>query len=255
MKAIILAGGKGERLKDISHGTPKCLMPINGKPLLQYWLDMFEDRYVKREEEDDLVIDDILINLTDYNKQVIDYIQDVKPRIRVSFIIERDEQMGTARTLWRNKKFIRCSRFCRGEMSFLIIYADNYTNMNLTRLVNFHKKRMPIATIGLFKAPNPKECGIVEVDSNHIITSIVEKPENPTSNLAFAGVMVGTPLIFTYLQKNMQDIAKDLLPRLVTSGRLYGFEIQEKVIDIGTPEGYQRANEQASIADSPVHEG
>ena len=106
---------------------------------------------------------------------------------------------------------------------------------------------MALTTIGLFKTNQPKECGIVQLKKNSIVEEIIEKPENPNGNLAFAGVIVASDEIFSYFQKDVFDIAKDLLPKLVNTNKLYGFIIQETIIDIGTPEGYKEANKEIGV--------
>lgn len=226
MKAFLLAAGAGTRLKTLTEETPKCLLPIRGKPLLRYWLDTFEKYHVRY----------VFINTSSFTMPVMTYVYQVKPRIRITLSFE-EKLLGSAGTLFRNRGFTK------GEKDFLILYADNFTNLNLYRIVTFHRRRRALATIGLFKTDKPEECGIVQMNEDNVILNIEEKPKNPKGNLAFAGIMVMSQSAFDYMNFDMFDIAKDLLPRLIETGKLYGFTIQETLIDIGTPDGYKKANE------------
>ena len=133
MKAFLLAAGKGTRLKPFTDNCPKCLMDINGKPLLQIWLDSLQ-KYN---------IDEVLINTHYLHKQVEDFIAYFKPKtsIKITLSYEKD-LLGSAGTLIKNKIFVK------NEENFLVIYADNLTNTNLEKLIKFHNKKKEIWNIG-----------------------------------------------------------------------------------------------------------
>ena len=96
--------------------------------------------------------------------------------------------------------------------------------------------------MGLFHTGVPKQCGIVSLDENGIVTEFVEKPENPKSDLANAGVYIANRSIRELLtDKEVLDFGKDVLPALV--GQMHGYPISSYFIDIGTMENYHKAQE------------
>ena len=213
MKAFLLAAGYGTRLRPLTNTTPKCLVPICGKPLLAWWLQLFE-RYN---------IQEVLINTH--------YLPDA---VR-EFINKHNK--STSKVRIANKNFVG------SEKEFLICYADNLTNVNLESMISFHRQKNSILTMGLFHTNKPKECGIAAIDSNKLIYEFVEKPQNPKSNLANAGIYVTNNEIFNYIPNiHPCDFGKDVLPKLVN--KMYGYEIKEYLLDIGNLDNYQKAQEE-----------
>jgi len=142
--------------------------------------------------------------------------------------------LGSAGTIRNNFDFV-----CK-DKEFLICYADNLTNMNLAQMIDFHRLNHPVLTLGLFYTNNPSKCGIAEIDENNTIISFIEKPENPTSNLAGAGVYIASHEIKNYLPDHYpSDIGYEVLPQL--AGLMKGYLITDYFIDIGTVENYERA--------------
>lgn len=179
MKAFLLAAGLGTRLRPITNTIPKCLVPINGKPLLQYWIDLFKKHN----------IDEVCINLHYLSQQVIDFIEYNDSGIKWTLSYEH-ELLGSGGTIFNNKDFIK------DDEPFFICYADNLTNINLTKMLEFHKLKNSSFTMALFQSNNPKECGIVSLNSDSYITSFEEKPQYPKSNLANAGIYLANSEIF-----------------------------------------------------------
>lgn len=223
MKAFLLAAGVGSRLRPITEKIPKCLVPIDGHSLLYYWLKLFEQHG----------IEEVLINLHHLPELVFQFLEENSFDLTVHTVFEQ-ELLGSAGTIRNNFDFV-----CK-ESDFLICYADNLTNMNLTRMIDFHQLKRPILTLGLFHANDPAKCGIAEVDENDTVINFVEKPANPVSNLANAGVYIANHEIWHYLpDRYPADLGFDALPQLV--GKMNGYFIQEYFIDIGTVENYKRA--------------
>jgi mannose-1-phosphate guanylyltransferase len=223
MKAFLLAAGKGTRLQPLTFHTPKCLVPICGKPLLEYWFDLFES----------YEIDDILINTSHLSEKVRDYIKEHSRGLRIKLTYE-ESLLGSGGTIKRNRDFIE------GEESFLICYADNLTNITLNSMMRFHKENKRDFTLALFKVPNPHECGIVALDEHSGIVSFIEKPANPASNLAFAGIILSSPRLMDYFPDgDVFDLGNDVLPRVI--GHASGYVIEDYLLDIGTPEKLKQA--------------
>lgn len=223
MKAFLLAAGIGSRLRPITDMIPKCLVPINGHPLLYYWLKLFERHG----------IDEVLINLHYKPDLVIQYLDQHNFKLNVHTVYEQ-ELLGSAGTIRCNFNFV-----CQ-ESSFLICYADNLTTINLAQMIEFHRTSRSILTLGLFRANNPRHCGIAEIDEHNWVIDFVEKPVNPKSDLANAGVYVASHEIFHFLPENFpSDIGYHVLPQLI--GEMKGYIIHDYIIDIGTIENYERA--------------
>jgi mannose-1-phosphate guanylyltransferase len=153
--------------------------------------------------------------------------------------------LGSAGTLIANQKFVE------GENEFLILYADNLTNANLTGLIKFHRGHGDLFTMGLFRTDNPTSCGIAELNENGKILSFEEKPKRPKTNFAAAGVYVASPKIFGFFNKgkrdhlnNPLDLGFHILPKLV--GHMHGYLINEFLLDIGDMESYIRAQREWS---------
>jgi len=223
MKAFLLAAGVGSRLRPITDKIPKCLVPINGHPLLYYWLKLFEQHGV----------DEVLINLHHLPDLVFQFLEENEFDLIVHTVFEQ-ELLGSAGTIRNNFDFV-----CK-EQDFLICYADNLTNINLTKMKDFHESTQPILTLGLFYTNNPTKCGIAEIAEDQTIIGFVEKPAQPKSNLAGAGIYIANHEIWHYLpDRQPADFGYDVLPQLV--GRMKGYFIKEYFIDIGTIENYEKA--------------
>jgi mannose-1-phosphate guanylyltransferase len=223
MKAYLLAAGLGTRLKPITDSTPKCLVNICGKPLLGWWIDLFQKHQ----------IDEVLINLHHLPEQVIAFIESYNSDVRFKFFYE-EQLLGSGGTLRQNKDFVK------NESSFFICYADNLTNYNLTEFLNFHKSKMSDFSISLFKTDQPTAKGIALLDSNNVIIDFEEKPKIPKSELANAGIYISSPKILELIPEyERTDIGFQLLPKLV--GKMTGWKTSDYLIDIGTHQDLGKA--------------
>ncbi|MBI5238783.1 MAG: nucleotidyltransferase family protein [Deltaproteobacteria bacterium] len=222
MKAFILAAGRGERLRPLTDTMPKCLVPVGVEPLLKIWLEICERSGVT----------DALINLHHLPDKVTDFLKNADTRVKVTTVFEK-ELLGSAGTLLKNRGFVQ------GEKDFFIIYADNLTNANLIKMAEFHRRGTEILTMGLFKTGLPMECGIAEADSSGRILSFVEKPLNPASDLASAGIFVSSNAVFDHIPDGFADLGRDVLPKL--AGMMQGYLIAGFLMDIGTIERYRLA--------------
>jgi mannose-1-phosphate guanylyltransferase len=222
MKAFLLAAGHGTRLRPHTESTPKCLLPIRGVPMLEIWLALCRKHGISQ----------VLVNTHAHTEAVNEFLSQWRDGIEVQ-VVEEPELFGSAGTLRENRKWVE------GEEGFWVFYADVLTSMDLSAMLRFHSAASS-ATIGVYSVPDPKRCGIVELDQNNIVLSFVEKPRQPASNLAFAGIMIGTrQLLDAIPEKHGADIAFDVLPRL--TGTMRGYGVSEYLIDIGTQENYELA--------------
>jgi mannose-1-phosphate guanylyltransferase len=113
---------------------------------------------------------------------------------------------------------------------------------NLNQMLAFHDSRGQIATIGVYEVPDPSRCGIVQLDDDGAVRDFVEKPQVPVGNLAFSGLMLATPALLDVIPDTSPvDLGFHVLPHIV--GRMSAFRISDYLLDIGTPENYQTAQE------------
>jgi mannose-1-phosphate guanylyltransferase len=224
MKAFLLVAGKGTRLRPLTDTIPKCLVPIKGKPLLRIWLELLKKHGIT----------DVLINLHYLPDMVADYLAKDDSGVKVTTSYE-PALLGSAGTVRANRAFVE------NERCFFIIYGDNLTDVNLTKMAQFHISHNSVFTIGLFRTNKPQQSGIAEIDQTGFVRSFVEKPAYPKSDLANAGIYVsGTGLFDLIPKKSPADFGFDVLP--VLAGRMHGYVIDEFLMDIGSFENYETAN-------------
>ena len=221
MKAFLLAGGLGTRMGAITRDTPKCLLPVAGRPLLGRWFAHLAHHGV----------DAVLVNTHHLAEQVRDYAATSKPPLTV-VLAHEPELLGSGGTLAANRDFVR------GEDVFLVIYADNASTVDVSALARAHRPG-DAATLGLFRVEDPSACGVVEIDAAGRVLDFVEKPRRPRSDLAWAGLLVGTPdLLDAVPECRPCDLGRDVLPGL--RSRMRAIEVEGYHLDIGTPERYRR---------------
>jgi mannose-1-phosphate guanylyltransferase len=225
MKAFILAAGNGTRLRPLTDSVPKCLLPIQGVPLLEIWLGNCKAAG----------IDDVLVNAHAHAEAVKQFAATQKSGVRVS-IVEEPHLLGSAGTLAENRVFVA------GEETFFALYGDVLTNVDLRRMLAFHRKKNLASTLGIYQVPDPTRCGIVTVDVHNVIQEFVEKPARPASNWAFSGVMIASQEIFDFVPDHRPaDIGFDVLPKMAE--KMAAYAISEYLIDIGTLENYRIAQQ------------
>ncbi len=226
MNALLLAAGLGTRLRPLTETVPKCLVPIRGRPLLAYWLDLLTAPRIER----------IVVNLHHLPDAVVRFVEASPHRSRVELVRE-PELLGTGGT-------VLAQRHLLGGGPFLVIHADNLSRFDLAALLERHRTRPPgcLLTMMTFRTPSPRACGIVELDERGVVVSYQEKPERPASDLANGAVYVLEPALLDALAAlggPVLDLSTQLLPRLV--GRMATFHNDVYHLDIGSPEAYARA--------------
>ena len=228
-KVLLLAGGLGTRLRPLTDRIPKCLVPIAGRPLLDYWFDRFAAAGIR----------DILINTHHRSEQVRDYIQAVNHQGR--FCVRETFEpvlLGSAGTVHANRDWVAEGEIC------LIVYADNLSDVDLAAMLKFHVSHTDPLTMMLFRTEYPQTCGIAALDESGRVVEFVEKPARPRSNLANAGVYaVDAPAYHEMADMNRFDLGFDVLPTFV--GRMRGWVWDGYHRDIGSIESLQQAEADA----------
>jgi mannose-1-phosphate guanylyltransferase len=225
MKAFLLAAGLGTRLRPITKSTPKCLLRIGGVPLLDIWLDMLARSGV----------DEVLVN-THHLAHLVRTHVSARTGPPVVNLVHEPVLLGSAGTLRANRDFVA------DEEMFLTINADNLTDFDPGLLIKAHRSGGAIATMSLFRAARPSDCGIVQVDHG-LVVAYVEKPADPPSDLANAGIYAFHPTVLDEIAGPApKDIGYDLLPSLVGRARAVMLD-GCSFIDIGTPAALRRARD------------
>ena len=230
MKAVLSAAGVGERLRPLTEHTPKCLIPIRGKALLTYWLDILQAAGVEC----------LYLNGYHLADRVEEFLRENAPRYPFAIRFIREPHLtGTGGFLGKLRRELA------GDEFFFFGHADNYCNLDLTDFIAFHRQRRSELSLALFRAENPSQCGIVEeMAPDGRILRFAEKPPAPRSNLASAALFLMSPAVFTdFPNHEIIDFSREVLPR--RQGRMYGYELPGFNLDIGTPEQYRRAQELA----------
>jgi mannose-1-phosphate guanylyltransferase len=223
VKAFLLAAGKGTRLRPLTDNIPKCLVPIQGTPLLGVWLQWCAENG----------IDHVLINTHAHPGRVGDFLAAYRGPVEVEMTYEA-ELLGSAGTLRVNRNFVS------GEQEFAVLYADVLTNCRLDNMLDFHRLSGAQVTIGTCRVSNPTECGIIAANAMGRVLEFTEKPASPKSDMAFSGVLIGGPALLDKVPARVPaDIGFDVLPNLV--GEMFAFFMAGFLLDIGTIEKYEQA--------------
>jgi NDP-sugar pyrophosphorylase family protein len=230
-KVLLMAAGLGTRLRPLTDVTPKCLVPVAGKPLMDYWLEQFAATNLT----------DVLVNTHHLPQQVHQHIEQVNDadlegrRLNIHEAYE-PVLLGSAGTVHANRAW------ADDASTILIVYADNLSSVPIGQFLDFHQDHLDPVSIMLFKTDVPERCGIVEVDSTMLVTSFVEKPPRPISNFANAGIYAVRADAFREMaDMSVFDLGTDVLPHFV--GRMRGWEWDGYHRDIGTHESLVQAEE------------
>ena len=228
MKAVVLAGGEGTRLKPLTYKRPKPLMPVAGRPCIDYVIRSLVASGFQEIITTTAYLSDTLIKSigdgTDYNASIL-YSFESKPA-------------GTAGAVRRVANFI--------DDTFVVAYGDVLADVDVRALFDFHKRKGGVVTIALTDVEDPTQYGIVGLDSRGRIQKFKEKPakEEAFSKLVNAGIYVCEPEILDFIPADEKfDFSKDLFPKLMTKGlALYGQRLEGVWVDIGRPHDLWRAS-------------
>jgi mannose-1-phosphate guanylyltransferase len=231
--AMLLCAGKGTRLMPLTEVFPKCLMPINGRPLLGYWLEVLAGAGVER----------ILVNLHHHADLVRDYIDGSPFAGRVSTVHE-PALLGTGGTLLANRHFFEGG-------TVLLAHGDNLTTFDPARMLRAHESRPAGCelTMMTFVTPDPRSCGIIEADPRGVVLAFHEKVAEPPGNLANGAVYLVAPSMFDFLQatgKRVIDFSNEVLPHFM--GRVFTYHNADYHRDIGTPQSLVVAQFEHALA-------
>lgn len=229
MRGLILAAGLGTRLRPLTNTVPKCLVPIRGVPLLDYWFRLLLGGGFER----------LLINTGYLAEQVRAHLADSRWRDQVDLVHET-ELLGTGGTVRAARAFFAAG----GESPYLVAHGDNLTRFDPAAFVARHRARPAgcLITMMTFDTDTPSTCGIVEEDEHGVVVAFHEKVTNPPGTRANGAVYLFEPEVLDFLDgmgRAVIDLSTEVLPAFL--GRICTFHNADFLRDIGSPESLRRA--------------
>jgi mannose-1-phosphate guanylyltransferase/phosphomannomutase len=231
MRAVVMAGGEGTRLRPLTSNQPKPMVPICGKPCIEHIIELVH-RYG---------IDDVVVTLAFMPQVIRGYLGDGSSLgVRIEYAVE-EQPLGTAGSVKNAASLL--------DETFVVISGDALCDFDIGEIVAFHRARGALATIALKSVDNPLEFGVVIVDDDGRIERFLEKPSwgQVFSDTINTGVYVIEPELLDRIPDGEPyDFSKQLFPELLAQGApLYGYIVPENRYwkDIGTIEQYREANQ------------
>lgn len=227
MKAVVMAGGEGSRLRPLTINRPKPMVPIVNKPCMAHILDL-----LKKHDIQDVVV------TVQYLAEVIqDYFGDGSAMgMHIEYSVE-EIPLGTAGSVKNARHLL--------DETFIVISGDAVTDFNLGQIIEYHRQKRALATLILYRVPNPLEYGVIIVDDQGRIQQFLEKPSwgEVISDTVNTGIYVLEPEVLDYFESGVAfDFSKDLFPILLKKGDpLYGFVAGGYWCDVGNFQEYLRA--------------
>lgn len=229
MKAVVMAGGEGSRLRPLTVNRPKPLVPVCNKPVMEYTIELLKRHGV----------DTVVVTLHYLANEVVSYFGDGSDwGVQMIYSVE-DQPLGTAGSVKKVEGYL--------NDTFIIISGDALTDFDLTRALTFHREKGSMATIILTRVDNPLEYGVVITDEEGQIKRFLEKPSwgEVFSDTINTGIYVLEPDVFDYMDPDVAyDFSKDLFPRLLAEGQpMYGYVTGGYWCDIGNLQQYRQAHQ------------
>ncbi len=227
MRAVLMAGGSGTRLRPLTCDLPKPMVPVLNRPIAQHIVNLLRHNGITE-----------IITTLHYLPNILrDYFQDGSAfGVQMSYAVEEDEPLGTAGCVKNIAELL--------DGTFLVISGDSITDFDLRAAIAFHKQRKSKATIVLTAVPNPLEFGLVITDELGRIQRFLEKPSTSEvfSDTVNTGIYILEPEVLNYLPQGESDFSKDLFPTLLEKGvDIYGYVAKGYWCDVGSLETYREA--------------
>jgi len=228
MKAVILVGGEGTRLRPLTCNTPKAIVPILNRPFLEHLLGYLKEHGVT----------DAILAMSYLPDPIQSCLGDgTQLGVRLTYLVE-ESPLGTAGAVKNAEPYL--------DGPFLVFNGDVITEIDLTTMMKCHKEVRPKVSIALTPVDNPTIYGVVETDARGIVQRFVEKPswDKVTTNMINAGIYILEPEVLAHIPPSTPSMFENyLFPRLLEIGEpILGYPSDAYWIDIGTPEKYLKAN-------------
>lgn len=222
--AIILAGGKGTRLKPITAEIPKPLLPVHDRPIMEHVLDLFKKFHIHN----------IVVSVGYKGEKIKDYFGNGKKfNVSISYVEEK-EPLGTGGPLHLAQPHI--------TSTFILCNADELKDIDLREMYQCHKEHNALITIALTTVSDPSAYGVARLSGNKIL-EFIEKPkkEEAPSKLISAGLYMVEPEVLSYVPRGAVSLERDVFPKIAAMGRLYGYPFGGQWFDTGTLDRYEEA--------------
>lgn len=222
MYAVIMAGGKGTRLREITKDLiPKPMVQINGKPILEYQIGNLKRFGIK----------DLFLVISDDDHYTQSYYGDGSAfGVDIQYIIEKTP-LGTAGALYYLKDILKSD--------FVLLFGDLIIDVDWDKFIEFHRQKQSLLTIFAHPNSHPSDSDLVVLDKNDVLFGIVEKNKPRTqyySNLVNAGLyVINSEILQSFEELKPRDLEKDIIKAFLITGRIYGYKSPEYVKDVGTP--------------------
>ena len=228
MRAVLMAGGSGTRLRPLTYDVPKPMVPILNRPIAEHILNL-----LKRHQ-----ITEVITTLHFLPDVLREYFQDGSDfGVQMTYAVEEDQPLGTAGCVKSTAELL--------DDTFLVISGDSLTDFDLTEAIAFHREKGGKVTLVLTRVPNPIEFGVVILDREQRICRFLEKPSTSEvfSDTVNTGIYILEPEILDYLPSNQEaDFSKDLFPLLLSQGEpMYGYVAEGYWCDVGHLDIYREA--------------
>jgi mannose-1-phosphate guanylyltransferase / phosphomannomutase len=228
MKAVIMAGGEGTRLRPLTANQPKPMLPVGNRPMMEHIVRHVRNHGFK----------DIVVTVQFLASQVRNYFGDGSDMgVDLTYATETTP-LGTAGSVKNAAEQL--------DETFLVLSGDALTDVNLDEVVSFHRQSGAMVTVALKRMDNPLEFGIVITRDDGRIERFLEKPHwgQVFSDTINTGIYVIEPEVFAHIPDGPSDFAGDIFPRLLARGvPLYGFVVDGYWEDVGNLEAYQQAHQ------------
>lgn len=237
MKAVVMAGGEGTRLRPMTSSMPKPLLPVANRPIMEHVL-----RLLKRHG-----LSETVVTVQFLASLVRNYFGDGEELGMELTYANEEKPLGTAGSVKNAEEALR-------DDSFLVISGDALTDFDLSDLIRFHRENDALVTVCLTRVPNPLEFGITIVNEEGRVERFLEKPTwgQVFSDTVNTGIYVMEPEVFEYVESDVSvDWSGDVFPQLMKEGKpIYGYVAEGYWEDVGTHESYVKA--QADVLEGKV---
>lgn len=228
IKAIIMSGGMGTRLRPLTCSIPKPMVPIMNKPVMEYSIELLKKHG----------INDIGVTLYYLPSSIINHFGDGESYgVKMNYFIE-DSPLGTGGSVKNANDFL--------DTTFIVVSGDAFTNMDIQKAIAFHRKKRSKATLVLKRETIPLEYGVIIIDKNNRITRFLEKPNwgEVFSDTINTGIYILEPEVLNYYKKGERfDFSKDLFPRLLKDNvPMFGYVTEDYWNDIGDINSYVKTH-------------
>jgi len=224
MKAVILAGGLGKRLRKLVRHEPKSMAPVLGKPFLQYQIEQLKKYNII----------EIVLCVGYLANQIKSYFKDgAKFAVNIRYAVEK-KPLGTAGALKNAQNYL-------GDEAFLVLNGDSYSEVDFLKFIEFHREKKGVGAILLIRVCQAEDYGLVKMNEDNRITEFFEKPEKTSSDgIINAGVYLLEPQFLSYIPEGRQiSLERETFPHLLKKNvPLFGYLTSDYFIDIGTPRKY-----------------